>query len=266
MIWIITKYLLLSIALVICGCFRTAPCSKRKVSSPLLVTDEFIDGQEIIIDGSDEHYSTEIDNSLLSQGEDMEQDCVLPRLHPNSKSLMKWVVRHGGIFNATIKEANDGWRLNSDFNNPLIERGEVLLRIPKTLCIHSDPSSMARDDLLKNAKALMNSLSPDHWRARLAIALLSERVRSKSNYRSYLRNLPFEFWGMPMFFSTSEFALMQDYPLMHRTRDRCKFMSEFADTVLVPLQGGMRDPFSGNCADVNAFGWGFASASSRAIR
>ena len=59
---------------------------------------------------------------------------------------------------------------------------------------------------------------------------------------------------------------MQDYALMQRTKDRCKFLSEFADSVLQPLHGSQRDPFHGNSADVNAFGWGFASASSRALR
>ena len=206
----------------------------------------------------------EKDTGLLDGIE--ESDSALPRLHANSKSLTKWVVRHGGLFEATITESRDGWSLTASEGTSMIKSGDVLIRVPKTLCIHSDPAKMAQGDLLKNTQALMNSLSPHHWRARLAIALLSERVRSRSNYRSYLRNLPFEFWGMPVFFSTGEFALMQDYALMQKTKDRCKFMSEFADSVLKPLQGSPRDPFSGNSADVNAFGWGFASASSRALR
>jgi hypothetical protein len=53
---------------------------------------------------------------------------------------------------------------------------------------------------------------------------------------------------------------------MQRTRDRCRFLSEFADLVLTPLQKTSKDPFSGHNADVNAFGWGFASAASRALR
>jgi hypothetical protein len=193
--------------------------------------------------------------------------CVtLPRLHANAKSLSKWIVRHGGVFTPEIIESRDGWHLRISADASPIQAGDVLIRVPKDLCIHSDPARMARGDLLENTQALMNSLSQHHWRARLAIALLSERVRSKSNYRSYLRNLPFEFWGLPVFFSTGEFALMQDYALMQKTKDRCKFMSEFADSVLLPLHGSPRDPFSGNSADVNAFGWGFASASSRALR
>lgn len=62
------------------------------------------------------------------------------------------------------------------------------------------------------------------------------------------------------------FSLIQDLTLMQQNRDRCKFLSDFAQNVLQPLQKTTMDPFSGNSADVNAFGWGFASAASRALR
>jgi hypothetical protein len=48
---------------------------------------------------------------------------------------------------------------------------------------------------------------------------------------------------------------MQDLALMQQTRDRCRFLSEFAESVLSPLRKTTRDPFSGHNADVNAFGW-----------
>lgn len=53
---------------------------------------------------------------------------------------------------------------------------------------------------------------------------------------------------------------------MESTRDRCRFLAEFAEQVLGPLHKTDKDPFSGIAADVNAFGWGFASAASRALR
>jgi hypothetical protein len=37
------------------------------------------------------------------------------------------------------------------------------------------------------------------------VALLSERVRPNSFFTPYLRNLPFEFWGFPLFFTAAEF-------------------------------------------------------------
>ena len=196
-------------------------------------------------------------------GEDEEEEeGQLPRLHADLGSMVRWIERSGGKVDATVHEEFEGWTLHA---NRKLAAGTTLMSIPKALCIFSDPELM-ENPLLENAQILINSLDKKHWRARLAIALLSERVRPNSFFRAFLRNLPFEFWGMPVFFSTSDFGLMQDLTLMQRTRDRCRFLSEFADNVLLPLQKTARDPFSGNSADVNAFGWGFASASSRALR
>jgi hypothetical protein len=177
----------------------------------------------------------------------------VPRLHHDLRSLIRWIEKSGGLFDADVQKGNEGWNLIS---SRAIESG---------ICIFSNPAYM-EVPLLENAQLLMSSLDQNQWRARLAVALLSERVRPSSHYRAYLRNLPFEFWGMPVFYSTQEFSIMQDLSLMQRTRDRCKFLSEFADSVLTPLQKTNRDPFSGHNADVNAFGWGFASAASRALR
>ena len=186
----------------------------------------------------------------------------VPRLHADLDSLNDWIKENGGTFDAQVKKSSDGWSL---FTSSNIEKGEIIMRIPKSLCIHSNFDG-TENHLLESTQKLMACLNKKHWRARLAIALLSERVRESSHYKAYLRNLPFEFWGLPIFFSTSEFNLIQDISLMQETRDRCKFLSDFAQKVLLPLHGTENDPFSGNRADVNAFGWGFACASSRALR
>ena len=186
----------------------------------------------------------------------------VPRLHHDLSGLIRWIEKSGGFFDAGVQKGSEGWNLVSDRT---IETGETVLSIPKSICIFANPSYM-EVPLLENAQLLMTSLEENQWRARLAVALLSERVRPSSHYRAYLRNLPFEFWGMPVFYSTKEFSIMQDLTLMQRTRDRCRFLSEFADSVLTPLQKTTKDPFSGHNADVNAFGWGFASAASRALR
>jgi hypothetical protein len=186
----------------------------------------------------------------------------VPRLHHDLSGLIRWIEKSGGFFDAGVQKGSEGWNLVSDRT---IESGEIVLSIPKSICIFANPAYM-EVPLLENAQLLMTSLEENQWRARLAVALLSERVRPSSHYRAYLRNLPFEFWGMPVFYSTKEFSIMQDLTLMQRTRDRCRFLSEFADSVLTPLQKTTKDPFSGHNADVNAFGWGFASAASRALR
>ena len=186
----------------------------------------------------------------------------VPRLHHDLSGLIRWIEKSGGLFDAGVQKGSEGWNLVA---NRAIEPGEPILSIPKSICIFANPSYM-EVPLLENAQLLMTSLDSNQWRARLAVALLSERVRPSSHYRAYLRNLPFEFWGMPVFYSPQEFSIMQDLSLMQRTRDRCRFLSEFADIVLTPLQKTNKDPFSGHNADVNAFGWGFASAASRALR
>ncbi|KAJ1427350.1 hypothetical protein B484DRAFT_397217, partial [Ochromonadaceae sp. CCMP2298] len=225
------------------------------------------------------------------------EDEGVPRLHPDVGKLRRWVADSGGLVRARVVQQKEGWSLAAlggvdddgveeeemglDEGGGVngggravggvggagvrVRAGDVLLRIPLELCLYADPSLM-RTPLLPACAELMASLHPSQWRARLALALLSERVKPASFFNPYLRNLPFEFWGMPVFFSATEFKLVQDAAMMQRTRDRCRFLGEFTSTVLAPLQRSDQDPFSGNRADVNAFGWGFASASSRALR
>ena len=131
----------------------------------------------------------------------------VPRLHHDLSGLIRWIEKSGGLFDAGVQKGNEGWSLVA---NRAIEPGEAILKIPRSICIFSNPSYM-EVPLLENAQLLMTSLEPNQWRARLAVALLSERVRPSSHYRAYLRNLPFEFWGMPVFYSTQEFSVMQVY-------------------------------------------------------
>ena len=107
---------------------RISRVTPRKASSALLASNEFIDVGEGTAGESSELYTVESDD-IPSWGVGGETERILPRLHANSKSLMKWIVRHGGMFNATIQEANDGWQLYSDIEIPADERGLVLLRV-----------------------------------------------------------------------------------------------------------------------------------------
>jgi hypothetical protein len=200
------------------------------------------------------------DDSPGSDGEPV----GVPRLHVDVSSLLSWVERSGGRFHAVVDRhvGPEGWGLSA---KGAAGAGETLVTVPKACCIFANPAYMTTP-LLDTTQQLMTALGPAQWRARLAIALLSERVRAGSQFRAYLRNLPFEFWGVPMFYSSDEFSVMQDLALMQRTRDRCRFLTELVDSVLGPLNNTPRDPFSGHQADINAVGWGFASAASRALR
>ena len=53
---------------------------------------------------------------------------------------------------------------------------------------------------------------------------------------------------------------------MQRQVERCNFIMEFTNEVLIPLRRTPLDPFSSHKPSVDAFGWAFAAASSRAFR
>lgn len=190
------------------------------------------------------------------------KDVYLPRLGMHIKSLYKWVEKANGYANVTINQNTDGWTISTDRD---VGVDETIIAIPRKVCIFADPTRF-ETPLLENAQKLMNSLNVKQWRARLAIALLSERVRPRSPYKAYIRNLPYEFWGVPCFYSRFEFQLLQDLPLTKRIQDRCIFLGDFSSNVVTPLYQSTLDPFSGHKADMNAFGWGFATAASRTIR
>lgn len=103
----------------------------------------------------------------------------VPRLHHDLSGLIKWIEKSGGLFDANVQKNKEGWNLIA---NRDILPGEILLSIPKNICIYANPMYM-ETPLLENAELLMSSVDKSLWRARLAIALLSERVRPKSSYR-----------------------------------------------------------------------------------
>jgi hypothetical protein len=144
-----------------------------------------------------------VNNMKKKGGKRNADDFIIPRLHSDEDKLYKWIEENDGFFNADITQHSEGWSLKSRHE---ILKGEEIIRIPTNLCISSTPSDMNSlfQPLLESAKQLMESLSETQWRARLAIALLSERVRPDSFFTPYLQNLPFEYWGMPIFTSASE--------------------------------------------------------------
>ena len=114
----------------------------------------------------------------------------------------------------------------------------MLASIPKNCCIFSDPDCGDAKDmrLLPATAALMRAVAPEQWRLRLALALLSERVRPRSAFRAFLRNLPTEYKSLPMFFGAFDFSEIQDAAIMQRQRDRCRFLQQFATHVLAPMR------------------------------
>ncbi len=124
----------------------------------------------------------------------------LERLHPDAQHLIEWVEGYGGEFRADIALEKEGWSLASQSDVPA---NTALIRIPKKLCIFSNEKSSG-SPLLEGTTTLMGSLQASQWRARLALAVMSERARPNSFFFPYLRNLPVEFPGIPLFYSEVE--------------------------------------------------------------
>ena len=205
-------------------------------------------------------------------GLQMHIETSMPRLNANVPSLYSWIQREGGFINevVTVNQTEEGWTIVAE-SGVTKQTGEVLGIIPRHLCMYasqskSEEETTSSSSLLPATKELMRTVHPSQWRARLAIALLSERVRPNSFFKPYLSNLPFEFWGLPMFFNSTEFEMIQDPSLMQKQLERCKFLLEFSNEALIPLTRTPLDPFSGYKPSVDAFGWAFAAASSRAFR
>jgi len=135
-------------------------------------------------------------NSHIDYSVDISKD---RRLYPDSQDLVDWVQKFGGDFKADIAKVEDSWSLAARSNAPA---NTPLIRIPKMLCIFSD-SNWSGSPLLEGTTLLMNSLHRSQWRARLAIALLSERSRPESFFFPYLRNLPVDY-NVPLFYTEDE--------------------------------------------------------------
>lgn len=123
------------------------------------------------------------------------------RLSGNLDSLIRWIEDHGGRFDASMVQSNSSWSLAASHET---SPGTTLLSIPKKLCLHAHPPAMPLPYPVQT-KDLINAIGPQHWRARLAIALLCERCNPHSFFLPYLNNLPQEIRGVPLFFSPTEF-------------------------------------------------------------
>jgi len=134
-------------------------------------------------------------------GDDTDTVCISKdgRLYPDSQDLVDWVEKFGGAFKADIALDKDSWSLAASSS---VAANTPLIRIPKKLCIFAE-SSCAGSPLLEGTSLLMNSLHSSQWRARLAIALLSERSRPDSFFFPYLRNLPVSY-NVPLFYTEDE--------------------------------------------------------------
>lgn len=233
----------------------------------------------------------EILNNANSQSYKIKNSPVIARLSPDKIGLIRWIEDSGGSFQVNIEnnKLTGGWSLCSSCD---VKRGEIIASVPKSICIFSNveqqrqfsdtnvvtasgsKTSIVNNNLkchlLDSTQSLMMSLNNEkQWRTRLAIALLSERFRSNSVYKMYIQNLPCEIRGLPIFYTSEEFEMIQDLALTQQSRERCRFLSEFVQQVLTPISHittSTQHPFVFQKVDLNSFGWAFGAVSSRAIR
>ena len=142
-------------------------------------------------------------STVSTQSQDIAETSSIPRLLPNSQNLIEWVEKFGGEFKADIALDKEGWSLASQ---TFVPANTPLIKIPKKLCISSDVDAEpgGGSPLLSCTVKLMDSFDQSLWRARLGIALLSERARPHSFYAPYLHNLPVDFPSVPLYYTEHE--------------------------------------------------------------
>ncbi len=186
--------------------------------------------------------------------------------------LVTWIEENGGLFRATINCQLEGWKAYPSPSLPYkIPQYTELMRIPKSLCLFSNPSDMKDYSYQEYLVKLLSSIDESQWRTRLGLILLSERTNPESKFYPYIMNLPLEIWGLPIFFDSQELQLLQEEKLIFDTNIRCMYLYEFAGKLFPPIYKSIvankkNNPFFGRTPDINSFGWGFSCASSRALQ
>ena len=126
-------WFLFAIAFLVSKAFHVVPLRRRSSLARRSEGNDHLEVDTMADESSDGVDSSKNRDDISSWSEIDKLDRVLPRLHANARSLVKWVVRHGGIFDAAIDEAKSGWILRLLGEAGSVETGAVLLQVPKTL-------------------------------------------------------------------------------------------------------------------------------------
>lgn len=124
--------------------------------------------------------------------------------------------------------------------------GTTLITLPSSLHLTYD---LATED--PRLAALINQIPPELWGAKLALQLLSHRLKgSDTPFLPYIANLPQGFPGLPMFFPPDAIRALSYPPVVEQVKRRCRWLIGFSKDVLASIRGTSEDPFGG--ADVDA--------------
>ncbi|EFJ43131.1 hypothetical protein VOLCADRAFT_106928 [Volvox carteri f. nagariensis] len=178
--------------------------------------------------------------------------------------LMRWLQLNGGrvdgvtLANLAGRDGASGWGLQASQD---LEPGRRLIVLPAACHL----TYGAKDD--PRLLALIEKVPNELWGAKLALQLLSQRLRgADSLFAAYISNLPRGIPGIPMFFSKRALDLIDYPPVTQQVQKRCRWLHTFSQQVMAKLPGSPEDPFGGVTVDINALGWALACVTSRAFR
>ncbi|PNH06028.1 hypothetical protein TSOC_007634 [Tetrabaena socialis] len=213
-------------------------------------------------------------SAVVTASRDLSTAGIAPDQQPHA--LVDWVLQRGGRVDGVALAAGEfgGWGLQA---SRTLAPGTELILLPTSCHLTYDE----RDDP-PSLLALVDTIPPELWSARLATKLIAERLRGdESAFCSYLRLLPSALPGIPMFFQKRGVDALDYPPVTAQVKKRCLWLYNWANqvsgvgrgdgyglgTVLAPLPATPgADPFGGAPVDLNAFGWAMACVSSRAFR
>ncbi|KAK9790544.1 hypothetical protein WJX73_007583 [Symbiochloris irregularis] len=175
-----------------------------------------------------------------------------------SDALCDWVVSQGGGLRSLKIESGEGNRGFELVAAEDIAEGTTVISLPEA-------ATLAYDDGKTDHKlqALINQIPADLWGARLALRVISERIKAtNSKWNTYIENLPRGIPGLPIFFQREAVQGLQYAPVTHQINKRCRFLLDYTTK---ELQGNA-DAFQGQNVDANALAWGMGVVTSRGFR
>lgn len=200
-------------------------------------------------------------------------------------SLSQWIKKCGGaVHSITVKHfptSGDGLAATRD-----ISAGEELIILPRhTQLTYSNITPLDHDHQQHPALIkLIDKVPPSLWGGKLALQLLSQRVKGEdSRFKYYVESLPATIPRLPMFYNGAALAAF-DYPIVtEQVKKRCRWLLSFTQDNLTPLSNNnsysintieannnnsnyRSDPFNGSVVDANALGWALGVVMSRAFR
>lgn len=176
------------------------------------------------------------------------------------EALKRWVSETGECHDAlkVVSAVQGDWRLGQRgltlASSEDINTGTVLVRLSRDQLLNSIFSNGPE------FTALCQKIPKDMWPLSLGLVVLAERAKgARSSFEPYVKLLPTSYNGVPIFFGPNAIGALQYTPVITQITKRCKYFVDFANGPLAEVL------FENQKVDLNAAGWGFASASSRAF-